>query len=243
MNFSRGGNPMAKQKHVKPQYVPKANRPKKKPYLPKARKIELAIVAGVMLLAVVLFIAFYNDGSLPMVDGVAQREPSWLIQDLSGNNQGKYYKLAEYTVPEGYYHDTESTSTTNKNRTEFWMKPNDPESPVRYGYVVGVTKPPEEIAVAGHDALVGFNTGESVISDIGHAELNGIRAPYFTNLMTNQDNGEVTKQISTYLPAAHNAGVMVAVTVVVNEQHPEMTDEQMLALAEVFAATVKVEAE
>jgi hypothetical protein len=230
---------MAKQKRVKPQYTPKANRPKK--HIPKARKIELAIVAGVMLLAVVLFFTFYSDGSLPMVDGVAQREDNWIIQDLSSNSKARYYKLAEYTVPEGYTRDTEAMTSTNDNRTEFWMQPVDENSPVKFGYVIGTKQPPEQIAVAGHDAMVGYYTGENVISEIGHAELNGIRVPYFTSLLTNQDTGEVTKQLSSYLPAPHNAGVMVSLTVVVNETHPEMSDEEMLKLAELFASTLKVE--
>jgi hypothetical protein len=230
---------MAKQKRVKPHYTPKANRPKK--HIPKARKIELAIVAGVMLLAVVLFFTFYSDGSLPMVDGVAQREDNWIIQDLSSNSRAKYYKLAEYTVPEGYVQDTEAMTSTNENRTEFWMRPLDESSPVKYGYVIGVKQAPEQMAVAGHDAMVSYYAGEYDISEIGHAELNGIRAPYFTSLITNQENGEVTKQLSSYLPAAHNAGVMVSLTVAVNEAHPEMSDEEMLKLAEGLAATLKVE--
>ncbi|MDR0897374.1 MAG: hypothetical protein LBN04_05915 [Oscillospiraceae bacterium] len=230
---------MAKQKRVKPQYVPKANRPKKP--LSKAHKIELAIVAGAMLLAVVLFFTFYSDGSLPMIDGVAQREDNWVIQNLGADGKQKYYKLAEYEIPEGYYRDTESSTSTNKNRVEFWMRPVDETSAVKYGYVIGVSMPPEEIAVAGHDALVGFNDGQSTVGDVSHATLRGIEVPYFTNIITNTDTGEVNKQLNAYLPAPHNAGVMVAVSKLVDEANPEPSDEELLALAEFFAATLQIE--
>jgi hypothetical protein len=62
-------------------------------------------------------------------------------------------------------------------------------------------------------------------------------------VITDKNTGEVTKQLSSYLPAPHNAGVMVSLTVVVNETHPEMSDEEMLKLAEALAATLEVEEE
>ncbi|MDR0929710.1 MAG: hypothetical protein LBM74_08405 [Oscillospiraceae bacterium] len=234
---------MAKQKHVKPQYVPRANRPNKKPYLPKARKIELAIVAGVLVLAAVLFFIFYDDGSLPMKDGVAQREDHWIIQNLGDTQNPKYYKLGEYTVPEGYYRDTVSSTSTNLNRVEFYLRPVDAGGALKYGYVVGVTLPPEEMAVRGHGALLTFDPVSNVVSEISHTELNGIPAPYFTNLITNQDTGEVNKQLNAYLPAPRNAGIMVSISMLVNEEFPEPSDEEMLKRVEFFAATLKVEEE
>ncbi|MDR0897373.1 MAG: hypothetical protein LBN04_05910 [Oscillospiraceae bacterium] len=198
------------------------------------------------LLALMALLGFGGTGAgavdadaLPMIDGYVQREDNWVIQKVGEGEQ--YYKLAEYTVPDGYYRDTESSTSTNKNRAEFWMRPVDKTSAVKYGYVIGVAMPPEEIAAAGHDALVGFNQGESIISDVSHATLRGIEVPYFTNIVTNQRTGEVNKQLNAYLPAPHNAGVMVAVSVLMDEAHPEPSDEELLALTEFFAATLKLE--
>ncbi|MDR0929709.1 MAG: hypothetical protein LBM74_08400 [Oscillospiraceae bacterium] len=182
------------------------------------------------------------DGdALPMEYGVVQREDNWIIQNLGDKQNPKYYKLAEYTVPDGYFRDTESSTSSDWNRVEFYLRPDDESGALKYGYVVGVTLPPEEMAVRGHDALVAFDPASNVVSEISHTELNGIPAPYFTNLITNRNSGEVNKQLNAYLPAAHNAGVMVSVSMLVNEEFPEPSDEEMLKLVEFFAATLQLE--
>lgn len=75
-----------KKKIVKPHYIPKDQRKKNKPMAKETKILILGICAAVIV-AAVLFAIFYDDGSLPVRDGVVVTEGRQLDCREPGHEQ------------------------------------------------------------------------------------------------------------------------------------------------------------
>ena len=75
----------------------------KKAYLTKKEITITAVVAGVVIIALALFIALYDDGALNVSDGTVQTagENSLIVNAGTGYNP-RYYKLGQLAEIEGY---------------------------------------------------------------------------------------------------------------------------------------------
>ena len=87
----------------------------------------LIALAAVIVLVVVWYYGFYDDGSLKIRNqAVVGAEDNWLIGKLDKGKNSEYYKLGTVETPEGYELTDEKltgTSSTPNYKTELVYKP------------------------------------------------------------------------------------------------------------------------
>ncbi|MBQ8971838.1 MAG: hypothetical protein IJ074_01985 [Clostridia bacterium] len=134
----------------------------KKPYLSKKEIILTCAIVVALVLAVVLFNIFYSDGSLKVVDGVAQTEGAHSILVNTGTaSSPKYFKLGQVSEVEGYDLE-EVVSTTDENIKTYTYVPSG-DSPITNVTVGGFTAPAEsyaEYVSAVYGSIEGYNMTE-----------------------------------------------------------------------------------
>ena len=149
----------------------------KKPYLSKKEIIWTCAIVVALILIVVLFNVFYDDGSLKIVDGVAQTSGanSLILNDGSANSP-HYYKLGQLAEVEGYtLSATPVTSDENVNTYTFTPVEDSAIDSVTfnaYGYS----------ATAFCEAMVAsFSSADDVVcSELQTADADGHTVSYFT---------------------------------------------------------------
>lgn len=268
---------MGKKKIVRPKYVAKVNR-KKEPMSAKL-KIGLWAGGGLLVLALLLFLLLYNDGSLPLRDNqIANKEDTWIISKLQVARGDKYYKLGEVSEPlEGFVLDPDMTIKSDANETSFWYKPTNTECQVESYYISGVSASVAEMTES-LPAQFAIYTPQSTISEVNTAIVAGREASYFivsepapeiepaadesdqvsvvdeqieSSEDANQENAaEVTEntaesqtepaadtveeaqhasqQIICYIPAVRNASILISLNIIVTDDMPEWTEEQLV---------------
>lgn len=119
----------------------------KKPFLTKKEIIALVVIVAVIALAILLFNLLYDDGSLEMVDGVAQTEnlETSLITSESIGNEVKHFKVGEVGEIAGYTRER-SENTVDANRASYIYRPEDEDSPVDYLRISAGGDTPEQLA-------------------------------------------------------------------------------------------------
>lgn len=149
----------------------------KKPYLSKKEIIWTCAIVAALVLAVVLFNVLYDDGSLKIVDGVAQTQgANSLIYNDGSNAKPHYYKLGQLSELDGYTLDSVPVNSDDNVRT-FTFTP-DGESAIdsasfnAYAYS----------ATAFCDAMVAsFTSSDGVeCSELQTMERDGHEVYYFT---------------------------------------------------------------
>ena len=149
----------------------------KKPYLSKKEIIWTCAIVVALILIVVLFNVFYDDGSLKIVDGVAQTSGanSLILNDGSANSP-HYYKLGQLAEVEGYtLSATPVTSDENVNTYTFTPVEDSAIDSVTfnaYGYS----------ATAFCEAMVAsFSSSDDVVcSELQTVDVDGHTVSYFT---------------------------------------------------------------
>lgn len=90
----------------------------KKPYLSKKEIIGTCVIVAVLVLAVVLFNVLYDDGSLKIVNGVAQTQgANSLIYNDGSNAKPHYFKLGQLSELDGYALDSVPVNNDENVRT------------------------------------------------------------------------------------------------------------------------------
>lgn len=119
----------------------------KKPFLTKKEIIALVVIVAVIALAILLFNLLYDDGSLEMVDGVAQTEnlETSLITSESIGDEVKHFKVGEVGEIAGYTRER-SENTVDANRASYIYRPEDEDSPVDYLRISAGGDTPEQLA-------------------------------------------------------------------------------------------------
>lgn len=149
----------------------------KKPYLSKKEIIWTVVIVAVLILGVVLFNLLYDDGSLKVVDGVAQTEgANSLVYNGGTSSNPRYFKLGQLSDVEGYTLEGASI--------------NSDENVYRYVYTPVGDSPIDEISFNAYaysaDAMssammASFSSASEVeCSELQTAEINGHKVSYFT---------------------------------------------------------------
>lgn len=149
----------------------------KKPYLSKRDILIVVGVIAVIVIGIVLFNLLYDDGSLDVVDGVAQvqGENSLLINAGSANNP-RYFKLGQLADIEGYALES-APAGVDENVREFTYVPEG-DSP--YDEItVNANANAADILCAA--TLAAYSSAENTVcSEQMSMDLDGREVLYFT---------------------------------------------------------------
>lgn len=96
----------------------------KRPYISKKELIILCVVVAALIVALILFNVFYNDGSLKVINGVAQTLGSNSLI-VKGNGTDKYYKVGQLADIDGYTL-TSAPIGSDENVLRYTYTPDDP---------------------------------------------------------------------------------------------------------------------
>lgn len=176
----------------------------------KKLKIAAIAVAAVILLAVIFYYGFYDDGSLKIRDNAAVgKQDNWLITELDGGKNSDYYHIANVNVPEGYALSEESAGGVALGSTpidnDFTFKPVDEASPVSNIYIRGVAKSVDAMMESVYDTFVGIAGETGTISEVKTVDTALGQGKYFVYDYSyeNTDEGnklEYNKSMVCYVP-------------------------------------------
>lgn len=239
---------MAKRRKriVKPKYVTKEVRKKlEKEPMSRELKYGLAIGAAVLVLAVILFAVFYNDGSLPVKNGtVVVDGDSWIVSNLGSSSAKRYYKLGEITAIEGFAADPAQTVKSDTNEKDHWFVPDDENSQITHYYVTGVKQRPADMAAEVQSSFAQMYGGEG-ISEVMTATVGGYETTYFTAITvdTTSEPGveKTTQMLCLYLPSIRDTSILVSVMLSVTEERPALSNEALLEFADRVVSKIVVE--
>lgn len=167
-------NPMAKKSAKSKGYRKTIE---KKPYVTKKDLIITGVIAAVIILAVILFNVFYDDGSLPMADGTVITEgQNSLVATTGYTKDTKYFKLGQLADVEGYTLSSE-VAVTDRNLYEYTYVPNE-ESAIDDATVNAYCF---DYALLGETTRLSIASAENVVCDeaMTKTEINGRPVEYF----------------------------------------------------------------
>lgn len=253
---------MAKKKKriVRPQYVTKEQRAKLAPKKPIPRELKFGIIfcACALVVAVILFFALYDDGSLPVADGMPVREAdNWIVANTGSTSSPKYFKTGEINGLAGYTLDEEGVLQST-GRTFFDYDAEDPSAALTSYYVTGINNEPSVTSESAHSNYVMMFAETMEISDLVHTQIDGRDAYYFTTLTIpevpdetaeeteaegTEETAEVThqQQIICYLPTVHKTTLLACATVDLTDGREPLTEDALFALMEQVVGTVTFE--
>lgn len=149
---------------------------KKQPFLTKKEIIILVAIVAAIALGLILFNLLYDDGSLDVVDGVAQMdnpEISLVTTDRAGN-ETKYFKVGEVGEIEGYTRERTENSA-DANLASFDYYPEDENAPIDYLHVGAGGGTPEDLMST---ALYSYLMSGISVDAQGETEINGRNVQY-----------------------------------------------------------------
>lgn len=255
-------------------YNARKKKSKHRPLTQKEKRLIL-IGIGVLVLAAILFAIFYDDGSLPMrgedvvTEGAQQMlsyaidpetgeraaEPSesevavlntnWLITNFGSSSKPKYYKLAEISVPDGFYR-RQDTNKSNQE-TDFWFYPEDESTgTVNFVYFSGSTEKYHEIP-NDTSAMVSAYNESCEVSEVFNGPIGGKDAYYYyySASNTNQETGvvEYSQSFNCYFQGPRDSTIVMLLTVSGDSEDIYLSEEELLAQAEIFAACIHLDEE
>lgn len=162
----------------------------KKPYLTKKEITITACIAAALILIVVLFNIFYDDGSLKVKDGVVQTSENSLILNTGSAKYPTYYKIGQLADIEGYTLHS-NVNGTDENVLEYVYYP-DGESDIdlisvnTYAYDASVFSSVAEQTYANDSTMT--STALQTIEDDGHS------VSYLTFSVLEQEPAEETTE-------------------------------------------------
>ncbi len=170
-----------KKKHVKPQYVAKADR-KKKP-MNKNLKLALIIAPCVLVVALVMFLLLFDDGSLPIKNGAVVTEgDNWIVSNLSDVGT-RYYKLGEVVPPEGFTLDVDTHYLSDSNAKDYLYRADDENSQLEQLYFMGVKSKLSELVPSAYTSLGQF-FGADQMTEVKSATFSLHPVQYFSSIHT-----------------------------------------------------------
>lgn len=245
-------NSKRKKKIVKPKYTTKAVRVKQTPKkpIPKELKYGLAFCGAALVIAIVLVIALYNDGSLAMNDeGMPIMEANnWLIANKGSSSEPKYYKIGEINPIEGFAVDETELDDISTNMRIYIFNPDDPDSQISQYYVTATDRQANANAETANSNYRIYSSLQ--IGDVQTATMDGQEVHYFTAvLLPSSEQAEETdadsttdtdaaaeetqteapqQQLLAYIPAKRDTTILVSVTLPLSEEVSALTDEALL---------------
>lgn len=213
--------------------------------LSKGAKIALIVAAAAVVLGAILFFTLYDDGSLPVRDGVAQIDsPLWLVVNKSVTATPKYYKVGEYVPPAGYTVSHEGGYQTDPNLTYTFLYPEDEASPVRQIYIAPAADTAENVSAAAlKNYLIMY--GEGASETVAAATLGGHDVLYFRfDGEAKDDEGKpdgYRQAFVAYVPASGGMSIVVNIEIRVESAVDKLSDVALLAIADEAVAGVRPE--
>ena len=178
----------------------------KKPYLSRKEIVALVCIVAAIALAIVLFNLFYDDGSLEVVDGVAQVEgENSLIVNVGSANSPRYYKLGEAGAVDGYALSSAPTGA-DENVREYLYTPEN-GAPYEEISVTASVNSADMLALA---TQAGYASAEdTVCSEVQSLAYDGRDVQYFTYQRQYEESAEDAESAEAAEPA-EDAGAEAA---------------------------------
>lgn len=172
-----------KKKIVRPQYISKEQRAKQAPKKPMAKEKKLAIIfcSAALVIAIILFAVFYDDGSLPVQDGNVVMEDNWVVANKGTNSEPKYYKVGEVAPMDGFVPDNADDSGTSLIMHTY-VPEDEAGSRVSNYYVTGLGSKPDESVQSAHENFALFYA-DMEIGDVQVSDTHGHEFHYFITKM------------------------------------------------------------
>ena len=158
----------------------------------KTLKIAAIAVAAVILLSVIFYYGFYDDGSLKIKKGeVVGAADSWLIVEKDGGKNSDYYHVANVSIPEGYTRNPESAAGVQLTGTsfdnDFTLNPVDETAQLDNLYIRAINKSVDGMMDSVYETFTGMVGEDGNISEIGAFDTELGQAKYFTYSYSSED--------------------------------------------------------
>lgn len=226
---------------------------KEKEFIQKyGKQILIGVVAAIVLIvAIWLGCKFFvgPGGSIPNWFGTLRNvEEDWLIANTGTTSKPKYFKLGEYTAPEGYTLDEDYGYSEGDLSQHQYYTANDENAVVQAVYVSGVGGIKAEQQVNNAMYFYPENSGAKETSIAGH----DIHYVYLVSNNTQYDEqGNVieipeeeqtgSSVLAMYINSAQDSSVLVMLDTAEVAKADIVTEEALLAEAEKFLPLLTVE--
>lgn len=199
--------------------------PQKKPFLTKKELIWLAVIVAVIVLGFVLFKLLYNDGSLPVKDGVVVTETEDDIIINAAKNGKRYFKLGEVGQIEGFVRTNEPIYS-DTNITTYYFRPDDENSPLDYYQIYGSSVETTEL-IRNNSRSIGATGAESISGTVPYNDGEVYFYSYISTYPDPKDNTktEYYQSFTAYIPVKGERTIIVRIVVVSNDE-ADMLDEE-----------------
>ncbi|MBR2718202.1 MAG: hypothetical protein IKB78_02760 [Clostridia bacterium] len=217
-------------------------------------KILIGVVALIVaIVAISLTVSFFRGpgGSIPQWFGTLRNvEEDWIIANTGTTSKPKYFKLAEYTAPEGYTLDPDYGSYTEELVQTQYYDANDDAAVVDAVYVAGVknTSAADQLAavmtyypenagakqatIAGHDVHYTYITQDTTPAQTDE-EGNAIEVP--------EEEHVGTSMLVMYEDSVQNSCVLLMLQTDVGPKADIVAEDVLVAEAEKFLPLLTVE--
>lgn len=216
----------------------------------------LIALAAVIVLVVVWYYGFYDDGSLKIRNqAVVGAEDNWLIGKLDKGKNSEYYKLGTVETPDGYELTDEKltgTSSTPNYKTELVYKPLE-DNGVSNLYITTVGRGVDDMIDDVYDTFSKMVTSDEenpgTISEVKELDTASGTARYFSCAYSRQNDTETggteTKYFQCllcYIPAnVKNSCVLVSVNVYPDSAEGFLSEDVLVAEAQKGIAVVSID--
>lgn len=230
-----------KKKMVRPQYTAKSLRIKQAPKKPISKELKAGLIfcACALVLAVILFFALYDDGSLPLKDGKpVLGADNWLAVNTGTSSKPKYYKVGEVNPADGYTQDEETVEQGTMR--VYYFSPEDAESRVTSYYVTAIARDPKTNAETAKTNYGMFGE-EMEIGDVKTAEVGGTEMYYFTTVAKATEEAAASQQFIAYFAAPRDMTILTCINAEIPEAGQPMEEADMLSMMEEIVAGVTLD--
>lgn len=213
-------------------------------------KIAAIAVAVAIVLAVIFYYGFYDDGSLKVKNGAAvNAQENWLILKRDGGKNSDYYHVANVNTPEGFVRTDEdvagvSLSAQAQPDTEFVFRPEEGVSPVEYIYVKGISKSAQDMVDSVYDTFVGF-AAEGTITEVIEFDTQWGKAKSFTYAY-GYENEDVPGTMNynqckvSYVPSLQKDTCVLISVPYYPETEEYLTEEELMAATELALQNIEM---
>lgn len=216
----------------------------------------LIALAAVIVLVVVWYYGFYDDGSLKIRNqAVVGAEDNWLIGKLDKGKNSEYYKLGTVETPDGYELTDEKltgTSSIPNYKTELVYKPLE-DNGVDTLNITTVGKSVNDMIDYVYDPFTRMVASDKenpgVISEVKELAAPSGTARYFTYAYSHKNETEAgaaetryTQSLVCYIPAnVKNSCVLVSVNVYPDSAEGFLSEDVLVAEAQKGIAVVSID--
>lgn len=215
--------------------------------MPKDQLIKVCVIAGIVILAIVLFFVLRDkyDGHLDVVDSLpVTQSDNWVVANTGTTAAPRYYKIGEMGEVEGYTREYDASSRMQM------MTGADETLGVTSAYVMAANGEYSTLAENVRTNLSSYMTG-AVLGDMDESDVNAHPARGFfcqySYPESNPETGEQTGQTNytsgyyVYLKAGRGQSILCYVGSSSNDESAMANEETLKAQAIKIAQSVAVD--